>query len=41
MEFSFKVVFFAMIFSLLTGVLSGLKPAMKASKIEPIEAIRG
>ena len=41
MEFSFKVVFFALIFSFLTGVLSGLKPALKASRIEPIEAIRG
>jgi len=41
MEFSFKVVIFALTFSLLTGVLSGLKPAMKASRIEPIEAIRG
>ncbi len=41
MEFSFKVVVFALIFSFLTGVLSGLKPALKASRIEPIEAIRG
>ena len=41
MEFSFKVVIFALIFSFLTGVLSGLKPALKASRIEPIEAIRG
>lgn len=41
MVFSFKVVIFALVFSFLTGVLSGLKPAMKASRIEPIEAIRG
>jgi len=41
MVFSFKVVIFAMVFSFLTGVLSGLKPALKASRIEPIEAIRG
>jgi len=41
MEFSYKVVIFAMLFSCLTGTLSGLKPALKASRIEPIEAIRG
>ncbi|MBA4391546.1 MAG: hypothetical protein C0399_11515 [Syntrophus sp. (in: bacteria)] len=41
MKFSFKVVVFAMIFSFLTGLLSGLKPALRASRIEPIEAIRG
>lgn len=41
MMFSFKVVMFAMLFSFLTGVLSGLKPALRASRIEPIEAIRG
>ncbi len=41
MEFSVKVVIFALFFSFLTGLLSGLKPAMRASKIEPIEAIRG
>jgi len=41
MEFSFKVVVFALLFSCLTGTLSGLKPALKASRIEPIEAIRG
>ncbi|HOW55608.1 MAG TPA: ABC transporter permease [Syntrophorhabdaceae bacterium] len=41
MMFSFKVVVFAMLFSFLTGVLSGLKPALRASRIEPIEAIRG
>lgn len=41
MEFSFKVVLFALIFSFLTGILSGLRPALKASRIEPIEAIRG
>lgn len=41
MMFSAKVVIFALLFSFLTGVLSGLKPALKASRIEPIEAIRG
>ncbi len=41
MMFSFKVVVFAMVFSFLTGLLSGLKPALRASRIEPIEAIRG
>ncbi|MCX8110629.1 MAG: ABC transporter permease [Syntrophorhabdaceae bacterium] len=41
MEFSMKVVVFALLFSCLTGTLSGLKPALKASRIEPIEAIRG
>lgn len=41
MEFSFKVVFFALLFSCLTGTISGFKPALRASKIEPIEAIRG
>lgn len=41
MVFSFKVVIFSLVFSFLTGVLSGLKPALKASRIEPIEAIRG
>jgi len=41
MMFSFKVVFFALLFSFLTGLLSGLRPALRASRIEPIEAIRG
>jgi putative ABC transport system permease protein len=41
MLFSFKVVVFALVFSFLTGLLSGLKPALRASRIEPIEAIRG
>ena len=41
MMFSFKVVVFALLFSFLTGVLSGLRPALRASRIEPIEAIRG
>ncbi|MHB8109396.1 MAG: ABC transporter permease [Syntrophorhabdaceae bacterium] len=41
MMFSFKVIVFALIFSFLTGLLSGLRPALKASRIEPIEAIRG
>lgn len=41
MLFSYKVVVFALFFSFLTGLLSGLKPALRASRIEPIEAIRG
>jgi len=41
MLFSYKVVVFALGFSFLTGLFSGLKPAFHASKIEPIEAIRG
>ncbi|MDD3846889.1 MAG: ABC transporter permease [Syntrophorhabdaceae bacterium] len=41
MMFSFKVVVFALLFSFLTGLLSGLRPALRASRIEPIEAIRG
>jgi putative ABC transport system permease protein len=41
MLFSYKVVVFALMFSFLTGVLAGFRPALKASRIEPIEAIRG
>jgi len=41
MLFSFKVIVFAMFFSFLTGLLSGLRPALRASRIEPIEAISG
>jgi putative ABC transport system permease protein len=41
MLFSYKVIFFALLFSFLTGLLSGLRPALRASRIEPIEAIRG
>jgi putative ABC transport system permease protein len=41
MVFSYRVVVFAFLFSFLTGLLAGLKPALKASRIEPIEAIRG
>jgi putative ABC transport system permease protein len=41
MLFSYKVVVFALCFSFLTGLLSGLRPALRASRIEPIEAIRG
>lgn len=41
MLFSYKVIVFSLIFSFLTGVLAGLKPALRASRIEPIEAIRG
>lgn len=41
MLFSYKVVVFALMFSFLTGLLAGFRPALKASRIEPIEAIRG
>jgi putative ABC transport system permease protein len=41
MVFSYKVVVFSFFFSFLTGLFSGLKPALRASRIEPIEAIRG
>ena len=41
MVFSYKVILFSILFSFLTGVLAGLKPAIKASRIEPIQAIRG
>jgi putative ABC transport system permease protein len=41
MLFSYKVIVFALLFSFLTGLLAGLRPAMRASRIEPIEAIRG
>ncbi|OPX94121.1 MAG: Macrolide export ATP-binding/permease protein MacB [Syntrophorhabdus sp. PtaU1.Bin002] len=41
MLFTYKVIVFAMTFSFLTGLLSGLRPALRASRIEPIEAIRG
>jgi putative ABC transport system permease protein len=41
MLFSYKVVVFALMFSFLTGLVAGFRPALKASRIEPIEAIRG
>jgi putative ABC transport system permease protein len=41
MLFSYKVVVFALLFSFLTGLIAGFRPALKASRIEPIEAIRG
>jgi putative ABC transport system permease protein len=41
MLFSYKVIVFALLFSFLTGLLAGLRPALRASRIEPIEAIRG
>lgn len=40
MIFSYKVLFFAVLFSFLTGLIAGLRPALKASSIEPVEAIR-
>jgi len=41
MLFSYKVVVFALMFSFFTGLIAGFRPALKASRIEPIEAIRG
>jgi putative ABC transport system permease protein len=41
MLFSYKVVVFALLFSFFTGLIAGFRPALKASRIEPIEAIRG
>jgi putative ABC transport system permease protein len=41
MVFSYRVVLFSFVFSFLTGLLAGLKPALRAGRIEPIEAIRG
>ena len=41
MLFSYKVVVFSLMFSFLTGLSAAFRPALKASRIEPIEAIRG
>ncbi len=41
MLFTYKVIVFALLFSFLTGLFAGLRPALRASRIEPIEAIRG
>ncbi len=41
MEPSIKIILSCFLFSLATGLLSGFRPARKASSIQPIEAIRG
>jgi len=38
--FSLKMIFSALFFSFIIGLIFGLKPAMSASKLSPIEAIR-
>lgn len=40
-EFNILLAFFCLLFSFLIGIISGLFPAWKASKINPIEAIKG
>jgi putative ABC transport system permease protein len=40
MRYSVKVIILSLIFSFLTGLISGLRPALTASKIPPYEAIR-
>lgn len=40
-EFNTSLAFFCIVFSFLIGIISGLFPAWKASKINPIEAIKG
>jgi len=39
-RFSFSLVFVGMIVSIVTGIVSGFAPAMAASRLDPIEALR-
>ncbi len=40
MQFSFGLVFIGLIVSTVTGILSGFAPALTASRLDPIEALR-
>jgi putative ABC transport system permease protein len=40
MEFSFGLVFVGMIVSTITGIVSGFAPALSASRLDPVEALR-
>jgi putative ABC transport system permease protein len=41
MYYSLKVVLLSLLFSFATGLLSGLRPALRAADLQPYEAIRG
>jgi len=37
---SFKIIFWALFFSMMIGMFSGLVPARNASKLKPVDALR-